>query len=1721
MSGDKAKLANLQRNQRALLRRIHGAQVAVEEALAQNPSEPIAYKAKALLGVHEQALTELKELSEDIAEATDIKGKTETEIDTIDQAVWAEYAQIEQIHADLQGKVSLLFNSLKTAMTPPGRMSVNRSFNDSGDVAHPLVRLPDIKVPTFDGNLENYTDWRAIFEVMVWNNEALTPVQRLYFLKQAMVGSAKELLKDFRLEDAMANEAWAYVNEKYYNRRIIIASHFRRLLNLTAITMSNLRESLDRVGAIIRGLKVCDIAVEKMSPFISFIINQKLPEALRLDWENSYLDTSSYPPYDELLKFLQRRCFAYESSKGDPTVRANEAQKASTRKENPDKQTNRLTKKVTLETASTVKKMSCSICQNPHHISFCPKFLEVSVADRYAITREKDLCVNCLRKGHMANVCPSSACRKCGKRHNTLLHREIGTTTKSNERQDEKTSKSEGGSSPKADDKKVALPVSARSRQIVLLPSAVVKAKLPSRTVLTRVLLDTCSQATLVTEAYVRRHRLRTYHVGTEVSGVSGTECTNTCVSLCLLSRHNGFSIQIEADVISKIPYHITAESISYIEKLQPDIPLAECLLPTNGIDLLIGGQHVHKVLLGRKRYIGDLCMEETHFGWVTQGPVPVNAQFAGVSCQLTVNPDNYIRQFWESENVGPLSASDPKGDPDPCELHFQHTHSRLPDGRFLVHLPFKESPERLAKTYANARNALLRFESKSSLPIRAAYCDFMAEYIKMGHMKLAPKEMELNYFIPHHPVLKPYSSTTKLRVVFNASFSNNSGISLNDALMKGPVLQPELFETLLRFRKYPVAFSADISKMYRQVAVHPDHQKYQPVLWRNHPDDAIRPYILTTLTYGTTPASYIATKCLQVLADRVQTDQPDVAEAVAHEFYMDDLLSGADTAAKAVIKRQQICSLLESACFPLRKFVSNSREFLSQLEPELLEELRPVKFSSAGSAKILGLQWIPVRDQFKFEVECDDISNTQLTKRQVASLAARVYDPLGFITPITIRAKIILQDLWKTAAGWDDPLDTEIEGQFRDYYASLKDLGLVTIPRAYLLTSLKKYDLIGFSDASERAYGAAVYMRVYHEERITSTLVCSKSRVAPIKPITIPRLELLGAVLLTQLLSRVSQILGYPLEKAVAYSDSTIVLAWMKGTSEKYKTFVQNRIQFITSSLASEQWRYVGTKENPADLMTRGLSPQALANKALWINGPCWLTQKDLKNSHFQIPEMIETCCHLSVRAEVVDESLIQRFAEFNKLVGVVSRIFEFRCRTAPQAKDGNVSYRDIAFRAIIRLSQSTWFHSDIRRLKQGETMSKDSRLCALSPFLDKFGLLRVGGRLDRTNYSYDTRHPYVLHRKSALAELIARHIHKRYFHATKQFMVGFVHSRFYIVGGALDLVKKTVNSCVWCARQKGMAAAQLMGSLPLERATPARPFSFVGVDFAGPFQIKCVKHRTMRYLKAYTAIFVCFSTRAVHLEVVSDLSSAAFLAALQRFVGRRGIPRTIFSDNATNFIGAERAIKNHCQQSDIGWQFITPHSPHQGGLWEAAVKAMKKYLIAATKGVTFDYEQLATTIAQIEAILNSRPLYGRKTPNNPESIDVLTPGHFLTGSHLLVPDLRPVAEFAIFQLYSQQGAVIDSFWRTWRANYLAQLQGRSKWKTSSTNIQPGDIVIIKEDSPSFQWPMAVVTEIFPGHDGLVRQVSVRTGKSTYHRSIQGLVKLPVQPNQHQTKED
>jgi len=1657
----------------------------------------------------------------------------QSQLEVLDENEANDRVAFEEAYYTLSAKIRELLGvtapSARTAIaTSPSNVSDTRD-----SVVH--VRLPKLNLPTFSGKYDEWFPFFDAFNSIIHSNMSLSNVQKLQYLRASLSSEASDVISSLEISDLNYEVAWRVLRERYDNKRVIVHTHIRAIMELPSMARENsseLRQIADGASKHIRALQALKRPTSQWDDILVYILSTKLDTATVREWQSSLIGTE-LPTLKQLIDFITHRCYVLEATSKSP----NASVRGNTRASSQPKRQSACT--------ATIR-FKCSYCQGNHSIYKCKDFLALSTSRKKSEIRNRKLCTNCLRSTtHVATECPSGSCKTCKAKHNTLLH--TANTASSQDHDKENHEDSVSATSP------AALVIHAShtpaNRHTMLSTALVQVYDKQGERVECRALLDCGSQVNFISKKLLTKLGLRPRSTSVSISGINGVTTTSTqTAQLKLQSRISSYSVRLECIVTDQVTGNLPAFTLAQNSfDIPRNLELADPRFYKSAeIDILLGAEVFWDLLcVGQVQSSSKHpTLQKTRLGWILAGRISHSsndAQRVRSFHAIVTNSQLHeqLTHFWQQEGCGDNSTNHTLVEAQ-CERHFLNTVSRDSNGRFIVTLPIKEQLiSKIGHSRDTALKRLINLERrfKREPNLKTLYADFMSEYLSLGHMKAVepqPHEDSASFYLPHHCVFKASEQPPRIRVVFDASCKSSTGISLNDVLSVGPVVQQDLLSILLRFRTHRYAVAADIVKMYRQILIEPSQTKLQRILWRGDLETDIKTYELTTVTYGTSSASYLATRCLKYLAEQHASTFPVGAKCVERDFYVDDLLTGADTITDAKLVIKETAQLLRLGSFELSKWASNCPQLLANVNDK---RNRSTIVSGHSHSRVLGTQWDHSKDVLYFFHEAD-VNLHVVSKRTILSEIATLFDPLGLLGPIIVVAKIILQELWQAGYQWDESVPQTIQSRWLRLKRQLSELNRLRIPRCVKFASDSRFVQIhGFCDASQRAYGACIYVRTESINEYRTELLCSKSRVAPLKATSLPRLELSAAVLLARLLEKIRDSFDSSHMSVFLWSDSTIALNWLTSPSRRWTTFVANRVGEIQRLTEIESWRHISSADNPADALSRGLEPYDLINASLWWQGPAFLrTHQDQwpSGKFIQLGERTPEARIASAAATVFECSVIDdltsKFSNLNKICRILAYCLRFRKTLRPSPPTSFVSHNEIshALEIACRAVQKGSFPREYQALSKGKSINASSKLLSLSPFIDANGLIRVGGRLKNSDLQFDTRHPILLPREHDLTKRVISHEHVRNMHAGTQATMAFVRQRFWPLA-LRSSTRKILKKCIACFRAKPRQSEAIMGSLPVNRVTVSRPFSHCGVDYAGPVMIREGKRRNARNSKAYISIFVCFATKAVHIELVSDLTSDAFISAFRRFISRRGRPACMYSDNGSTFVGAHNQLKevrdflnSHRAQADIRqflceqettWNFIPPNAPHFGGLWEAAVKAAKYHMARIIGSAHLTFEEIQTVLAEVEAILNSRPL--TQLSSDPSDLAYLSPGHFLVGTAMNGLPCRDLCDINENRLtrWQRVNQIRQHFWKRWSTEYLHSLQERSKWKVSKgTQLKPGQLVLIMQPGLApMQWALGRVQEIHAGSDGVVRSATIRTVKGSFVRPLSKLAILPV----------
>ena len=1661
------------------------------------------------------------------------------------------------------------YNPCFSTPMSPRPESADASVVAAAVTAHLTLPRPELLV--FKGDSSEYPSFISNFKMHI-GSQAIASRHKLSYLLQFCEGSAKEAIKECVVlpEEEGYEEALKILHQEFGKPHKIVKSYLKALTEGASLSISDSKGLVE----LARKMRSCQLALKNetylnlSSEDILSKIARRLPMPLRVKWvekASRLAEEGKHPTFEDLLKFVRERASISSSEFAD--ILRDQRKEVKSKKEEKKPLERKMTLAVSSKeevapvsassngNSSSQSRKKCVDCGGNHWLIACEEFKKKSVKDRLEVVRRARLCFNCLQSGHRVSDCSKpSYCREegCKLKHSKFLHYQSSSSNQRGEKSqaDEKSRPGEKST--------VSTSCTTSSGPKVCLQVVKVLVESNQGVREANALIDQCSDATFCTKELSSSLKVKGKSSKLQVNTVSGqSEIKVEEVSLTVRHRNGSSPIKLnQVLAVDRLPKAAGNAPCQEDIGKWPHLKGVEVFQdPIEQIDLLIGVDNpvVFHVLETRRGKEEEPYAIRYSLGWTVIGPIAcqkeivkkkeVNTNFIS-SSSGELSLESQMSELWNTEFNDLPTSKIKMSEEDKRALEVMESSATLDsESHWNIRLPWKEDPPFLPgnRFVAERRLEVLRRKLQRDPDLHEEYTKKMESYIESGYAVEVQKEDNQSqqqsqipeWFLPHHAVIHPQKK--KLRVVFDCS-AEQQNTSLNDQLLQGPDFLNSLVGVLLRFRQEQVAIAADVEAMFHQVRVERQDQEALKFLWfkGGKLDEEPTEYRMVVHLFGAKSSPSVCCYAMRRTAEEEKAEiSREAFSTVLENFYMDDLLKSVPSEAEAIKLKEELVSTLKKGGFNLSKWISNKPEVVgeSQKQEESVKELKP---DQQPIERALGVSWNTKEDSFQFRVVEKDKPST---RRGVLSYIHSLYDPLGFTAPVLLLAKQLLQLLCLQKLGWDEEMPKDLEARWLAWKASLPKIQEVRVARCYYPSesgTITQRQLHVFSDASEKGYGVAAYLRATDEEgRVHTALVLGKARVSPAKCVSIPRLELSAAALAAKVSLFIREEMQQDLDEVVFWTDSTTVLKYLSSTSGRFKVFVANRIAIIKEVSQPSQWRYVPTKLNPADAASRGVKPSDTESLKKWIQGP-----KFLLESEEEWPQRPDESSHTvagTIAEEAVDEvrveekSVLDKFIESHsswlRLQRVTAWILRFinKCKQRHSSSSKELLVEEIqeAAKFLVKHEQSRSFKEEVQRLEKGKCVKRGSRLEKLSPELDEARLLRVGGRLSKASISYNAKHPLILPSDSHLSTLIARHQHQQSSHAGVDHVLANMRQEYWVLGGRA-VVKKVIrspkNGCALCKRLNVAKSVQKMADLPESRVVPREPpFSTVGIDFFGPFFVKFKRGTTKRY----GCIFTCFTSRAVHLEVAHTLDTNSFLACFQRFVARRGYPKSVYSDNGTNLVAGCKEIKEQLaswnqariadslSQQGVQWHFNPPAASHMGGVWERLIRSVRSVLQRVLKEQIVNDEQLLTIMTEAEKIVNDRPLW---SPSEDPEAQPLTPSELLL---LRSNAALPMGLFSKEDSYArswwkQANYLVNVFWKRWIKEYLPLLQTRSKWYRPRVNLQTGDVVLVVDENASRgQWPLGRVTAVYPDSKGVVRAVDIRVGKSVKRRPIHKLCLL------------
>ena len=1056
------------------------------------------------------------------------------------------------------------------------------------------------------------------------------------------------------------------------------------------------------------------------------------------------------------------------------------------------------------------------------------------------------------------------------------------------------------------------------------------------------------------------------------------------------------------------------------------------------------------------------------------------------------------------------------------------------------------------------------------------------------GHARVLPPDevvappgcpqVILPLVLAYHPAKKD-----EVRVCFDAS-AKVKNVSLNSKLLTGPDLLTKMLGVCIRFREYPVTIEGDVKRMFLQVRLDPrDCWAKCFYFWKNNSlDEDLELHQLLIQMFGAAPSPGASTFALRKVASDYSHLYPEeVVAAIIWNFYVDDLKKSMLESEKVISLMHDLISLLGRGGFRLTKLTSNCPEVVDEIPPE-----DRLECPEDSIDKALGITYDRSNDIFLFKLHHLQERPDPVTPRQCLSFNASPFDQFGQVSPAFLKSKKALQVVLQLKYGWDDKVPPELLKEIWKCKSNVHLLEKYAIPRCFMPLHLKSKPeaviAVFFVDACETGYGGVGYLILHFPNgMIHVAFLIGKSLVTPFKVPTIPRLELTSARTGIRLAQAVIPELTYEVARTFYFTDSQSTLRKLANDKDRFKTFDCNRLVEILEYSELQDWDFVRTNLNPADLVSRGIDADDEEAWRFYHQGPDFLylpqdqwprEEWDKKLTKEDLIEVKKECGGIELQVSAVEKapiqpSLIDQFTKSSTWNALVVRMSWFKriamfwklkasnrksglagrialCKDPVRLKEFLASESFLikliqhkyfgqlitflsALKPNIRLRSEVPGQADATALRgdKKEVRSQIHRLGSsmqrLDPALHE-GFLRVGGRfLHSGTLTFESRHQIILPADDQHVRLLIEDLHLSHGHSGREFTFNKSREKYWLMGGR-RIINKVIHRCFKCRKMLKPVMSQQMAPLPEARISIGYPFQDTGVDYAGPFYVYQYRNREK---KVWIVIFACLRTRAVHIELVDSLTSAAFINALIRFKNRKGQPTDIWSDNGSNFVGADKELKEwliEWQQSGdaefyttklrIQWHWSAPLASHTSGHIESMIRPLRRILTAiSTENKLNSFEEMSTLLTEVESILNNRPLMPVSAePGMPRPITpalLLFPHSEVHTFPQGLPDEAPYHK----KRWKVVQHVVSTFWKRWSKEYLQYLQRRMKWHLPERVIQKGDLVMmVSEAKCRTDWPLAVVQEVFPSTDELVRKVVVRVSSGkTFVRDLRKLVLL------------
>lgn len=1540
--------------------------------------------------------------------------------------------------------------------------------------------LPKIELRKFDGEVKSWLGFWGQFHKIHDDVNIDTDDKYQYLIQATESGSkARQLVESFPPSGDNYYKAIEQLKNRFARDDMIIDYYVRGLLQLVlsqrCSNILSLRDLYDKLFTNLQALETLNVTTDKYASILFPMVESALPVDILTAWERSF-EKKGENQLMGLLEFLKK-----EVESNERILRAQEGFDSN----NYENIINKSSEKE--PTAACIvsslnkdkKEKKCIWCEKISHTSIeCYKVAKLSYNERKDIVKKRRGCYICLMIGHNAKMCKNyPKCIICARRHTVVMCPDLLHTKRTGD------VVQEAGPSGA---------MICQRNTTTLLQTALVNIIWAGNTVTVRALFDSGSQNSYIKQDIVKKLGMKP--VSKEIlghclfGGLKTEKSMYNVFEFNIGSLDSSFNLKMKALEQNKISGAIPKiNNVHVVNKLKSlNITVHDQGSEPTDVALLFGADVIGLLLTGNIVNIKDsLIAVETKIGWTLQGQV-----LSTHSCLVLPYLSNIsISDIWDMEAIGikdPVDIENTVQKEMQIMRFFRDTVSVNAEGRYEVYLPWKEGFQGLGNNKEIALRRLYSVTNKLECTGKILLYDkVFKEWLAEGIIEVVDGN-DNGHYLPHHAVVKESSATTKIRPVFDASAKDFNGNSLNSFIEKGMNLIDLIPRLLLQFRMNAIGITADIRKAFLMISITPKDRDYlQYFWWKDIKKRELLVYRHKRVVFGITCSPFLLAATLNYHLERAPDNFIDVASQLQNSLYVDNCVIS--------VKNKEECDT----------FIRTSKKLMLAAKFDLRDWVLGPSIESANIS-VLGLKWETKEDNLYINVNFSDLNiNKNITKRILLSCAQKIFDPIGFTCPVTLLPKMLLQRSWLLKLDWDEILPEDIVKDFLQWYDKIELLNKVRIPRwlcKYNIDECNHVSVHIFSDASKASYAACVYLRTEFKRDVHVQLMLAKARVAPMKEMTIPRLELVAAVIGVRLFQQVKHVFKFECD-VYFWTDSSVVLTWIKKEGN-WSLFVKNRVKEIRTSTKPNQWHHVAGSLNPADMPSRGCNAEMLLNSCWW-EGPAWLKcdMSEWPLSDFSV-EPNDNLEVMAIKTKIPD--FINRFTYFSKYIKIVRSIawiyrFIFNCKYVNRRLMNELCYKEVqdAELVLFRLIQKEEF--DERFIKEKYN---------LEIYKDDIGIIRLKTRLILSDEPECFKFPILLPGSNIIVQKLIYHNHCLLLHAGSATVLSNLRERFWITN-IRRWVKKVISDCVVCKKLKCKAASAPVAPLPANRMKNCKVFEVTGIDVCGPLFLKSGQ-------KVWVVIFTCAVYRAVHLELIESMSTDSFLMALRRFIARRGRVNTVYTDNGTNFVGANNLMKklnwDRLQEFStiqrFEWIFNVPGAPWWGGFWERLIRILKDLLRKMLGKAHLNYVELETLLCDCESTINSRPL--TYIADSLENLTPLTPSCFLQNiCESNVHDLDEIDHTSINLRFRYVQKLRTDLRNRFRNEYLSCLVLKNQ-KKFSKEIKVGDVVLVESESKRQFWPLGLIIEIFKGKDNICRSAKIKTDKGVIlTRPIQKLYLL------------